>query len=1523
MTDVSPSEAQNGVQIEDFAKNLVNNGLIKPGHMERALTALSLATDGEEAVPQHCETVENGECSTGNSVSHKNQKHTTGNETNGAEMDMNDDPVSASGKRSKPLLPRNWKQAAAMHENKQSTRLKLSRKPSKRPNSTGSVNMGADGFGLDDKDDDRPNSSSSNRDEANGGRVVESEALRKRRQNRENRSNDRLGLGVSQRNRERNLITGLGRRGTMGRSKSPPMRASSPSTKRSAKSPPGLGKIKGGSWGKSSRDTGAGMVREGPGPSVKTITAAASGSRGRDGVALKRASSMNAGGPKVLHRGDSMGPPVAFNREKSMSIVSNSIALLSVEEGDEDHYKSHKGGKNTKVSPRLHRKGGEQANQMGEKLRDALFLGDVGYVRYLIDREAHDVNWVDPVHKVGLLHICAFKNMHLMANLLISRAADVNQCNNHAESPLHWAAAMNSTSTAQLLLDFGANVELIDISGNTPLFRAIEGAHVEMVVMLLNRGANLMYKHPEGTTAVDLISKLLSEGIPPQNEASSGPLGDDDKVDGRVTTAIILQRHFAKLVRDKEAWVAKMNDDADTNDTEGNEAIIQQDEKAVIGIMKQLKDALGAHLNTANIVELDSKFPLSPKMNAQARGGSILEAFELTKLNQALADHSSRNNSRHTSPVRSSLKSSSVVANVDIQLDHVEQEHEDMLSSHKINKKDIEHAVVQQSSKATGLHIPLPHTEDKSLSDVDKGDSIANETNDNVKMDKEIDIDAERNLMLGISVKGKKSTKGGNADADENYDMDADFEQQIDMFEESAKSHQGNEDDTKEGEQDAAQRQENIKSSDLINGTENGDGSSSPKELTVHDIMALESHKKDLEHKHGSSMKTSASAPVLATSSSEGSASVNSGNKGITTSYDDGDVLEDAESLKMMKRYESARSVSEQAAASRQRIPVRFNPAEVLPFLPQPGPDTGGAREGDVIICVEQCFKCEDHQWSLWHDAAKYNTMADRCLIGLVRAVMDGVVANHGRPLPVRLFACKAVPKTGRLGALEVTMAFRNQNSWTSTTLFSKLNSSQWPNVKRVVHRAVGFLQWVQRSNAEDSVMKPTIALEEGDDKILRTYNEKQFMEWLLRLTKSASISTKALHASVDVASGKNRDRSQRTMLTEEAMANMIADKGAFFDPALFTDSSTNYSSNLSQEAYERLVLDHFFVFDSLNIDINTLKNDNEEIEASLKALQNVTKTSATATDVKSKSPKKKKKKKKVVMMVEGDGGDKDGKEYRKSGGVSFKTSDDNDKKDDTSIKSPVTAAAANAAIMQSVQSDVVPLLDIMVNPELGDNPIKQEKKELTSTTDAERSSNQSPDTVNKKIGKDGKDSPTAIEHADPKPISVSGGRRSPDKKYDASPDHSPTRIYRVGARVEGNYRLTNIWYRGQIMKVLNDGVAPLRYVVEYDDDEIETLLPPAVREVVAGQMAPSPLITSFPVDTNVHDSVNTVGTTDSEPISPSGATKPLASNIGADNKNIATPAAEAIDLADRLSPVSQAGEEGSEVFLQLSASDN
>ena len=47
----------------------------------------------------------------------------------------------------------------------------------------------------------------------------------------------------------------------------------------------------------------------------------------------------------------------------------------------------------------------------------------------------------------------------------------------------------------------------------------------------------------------------------------------------------------------------------------------------------------------------------------------------------------------------------------------------------------------------------------------------------------------------------------------------------------------------------------------------------------------------------------------------------------------------------------------------------------------------------------------------------------------------------------------------------------------------------------------------------------------------------------------------------------------------EEAMANMIADKGAFFDPALFTDSSTNYSSNLSQEAYERLVLDHFFVF--------------------------------------------------------------------------------------------------------------------------------------------------------------------------------------------------------------------------------------------------------------------------------------------------------------------------------------------------------
>ena len=147
----------------------------------------------------------------------------------------------------------------------------------------------------------------------------------------------------------------------------------------------------------------------------------------------------------------------------------------------------------------------------------------------------------------------------------------------------------------------------------------------------------------------------------------------------------------------------------------------------------------------------------------------------------------------------------------------------------------------------------------------------------------------------------------------------------------------------------------------------------------------------------------------------------------------------------------------------RKRVVVKYAPAQYVPFLPH----ADRARAGDVMVAIEQCADCEKHAWSLRHDAKRYLNAADRCLIAVVRGLLE-------KRLPVRVFAYKDVPSRNRLGALEVTVSVRNaaeaSKPWTTHTAFSKLDSSSWPSAKRVAAKARTFVKWALK---EGGITKP------------------------------------------------------------------------------------------------------------------------------------------------------------------------------------------------------------------------------------------------------------------------------------------------------------------------------------------------------------------------------------------------------------------------------------------------------------------
>jgi len=84
-----------------------------------------------------------------------------------------------------------------------------------------------------------------------------------------------------------------------------------------------------------------------------------------------------------------------------------------------------------------------------------------------------------------------FQPVYAVADLLISKGANVNAKDNNGETPLAYAVKHNSKGVAGLLISKGADVNAKDKYRITPISRVNKDTNPEMYELLVSHGAKI------------------------------------------------------------------------------------------------------------------------------------------------------------------------------------------------------------------------------------------------------------------------------------------------------------------------------------------------------------------------------------------------------------------------------------------------------------------------------------------------------------------------------------------------------------------------------------------------------------------------------------------------------------------------------------------------------------------------------------------------------------------------------------------------------------------------------------------------------------------------------------------------------------------------------------------------------------------------------------------------------------------------------------------------------------------------
>lgn len=102
----------------------------------------------------------------------------------------------------------------------------------------------------------------------------------------------------------------------------------------------------------------------------------------------------------------------------------------------------------------------------------------------------------------------------------------------------------------------------------------------------------------------------------------------------------------------------------------------------------------------------------------------------------------------------------------------------------------------------------------------------------------------------------------------------------------------------------------------------------------------------------------------------------------------------------------------------------------VLPEIAQPL---------DTVVIIEHCCDCMTHSSSLWHDARKYQNIADNLLLSISRYLIDEGYSVRFFALKIRMESTKF-----RYGAFEVSISTFTDCQWETISLHSKLATRRY-----------------------------------------------------------------------------------------------------------------------------------------------------------------------------------------------------------------------------------------------------------------------------------------------------------------------------------------------------------------------------------------------------------------------------------------------------------------------------------------------
>ena len=180
------------------------------------------------------------------------------------------------------------------------------------------------------------------------------------------------------------------------------------------------------------------------------------------------------------------------------------------------------------------------------EIHDAVKANDVLKVKAILKKSKAAVH-SSLKNGISPLHLAAALNHTTIAELLISRGADVNARTSAGFTPFHWAAGGDAVDTAPLLIKRGADVNAQTDQGITPLYWAKIMNAPRMVEWLIASGAEVQ----EGKTKEVTVARTEERAhvgdeeerpityppdIPSETEAelSSMVLADIKKIEGTV-----------------------------------------------------------------------------------------------------------------------------------------------------------------------------------------------------------------------------------------------------------------------------------------------------------------------------------------------------------------------------------------------------------------------------------------------------------------------------------------------------------------------------------------------------------------------------------------------------------------------------------------------------------------------------------------------------------------------------------------------------------------------------------------------------------------------------------------------------------------------------------------------------------------------------------------------------------------------------------------------------------------------------